>query len=41
VTKLKKLGFAIKDWYVFGKQQGFWFATKYKFGMAKEGKDFY
>jgi hypothetical protein len=38
---MKKFVFAIKDWYSFGKEQGFWFATKYKLGIAKEGKDFY
>lgn len=31
----------IKDWYTFGKAQGFWFATKYKLGFAQEGKDFF
>jgi hypothetical protein len=30
-----------KRWFVFGKDQGFIFALKYKLGIAKEGKDFY
>ena len=30
----------VKDWYSFGKSQGFLFALKYKLGIAKEGKDF-
>jgi hypothetical protein len=38
---MKKLIIFIKDWYEFGKDQGFWFALKYKLGLAKEGKDFY
>lgn len=38
---MKKIISIIKDWYSFGKQQGFWFAMKYKLGIAEEGKDFY
>ena len=30
----------IVDFYKFGKVQGFWFAFKYKTGIAKQGKDF-
>ncbi|MGG1571565.1 hypothetical protein [Fictibacillus sp. NRS-1165] len=40
VVNLKKFIFFIKDWYSFGKDQGFLFALKYKLGVAKEGKDF-
>lgn len=32
---------SIKNWYSFGKEQGFLFALKYKLGKAKEGKDFF
>lgn len=38
---MKKIAIRIKDWYSFGKMQGFLFATKYKLGIAKEGKDFH
>lgn len=38
---MKRFFDAIKDWYSFSKVVGFWFATKYKLGIAKEGKDFY
>lgn len=31
----------LKDLYSFGREQGFWFALKYKLGKAKEGKDFF
>lgn len=32
---------AIKDWYIFGEEHGFWFSTKYTLGIAKKGKDFW
>lgn len=38
---MRKAIFFIKDWYEFGKDQGFLFALKYKLGIAQEGKDFY
>jgi hypothetical protein len=31
----------ILDLLNFAKSQGFWFALKYKLGIAKEGKDFF
>lgn len=38
---MKRLIYAVKDWYLFGKEHGFRFAAKYQLGLAKEGKDFY
>lgn len=37
---MKNIIYSIKDWYIFGKDQGFIFALKYKLGIAKEGIDF-
>ncbi|MGV2887508.1 hypothetical protein [Paenibacillus taichungensis] len=38
---MRKIFFFIKDWFEFGKDQGFIFALKYKLGIAKEGIDFF
>lgn len=38
---MKRLFYAVKDWYSFGKEHGLKFAIKYKLGIAKEGKDFW
>ena len=38
---MKRIINALIDWYRFGKDQGYWFAFKYKLGIAKEGKDFF